>query len=125
MESSDSVLETPEPVEPQSSVVEEDIQSSDTSPFVVRKASGYLRELLDSAHGLEDVMIAYRNGPDHALETADFIVAGYLFEIVPGITIVDTSRGHRLTPAELLAESVFADQLEERYRTEGATEGDW
>ena len=125
VDSSGSVLAIPESVDSASSVVEEVSETSDASPFVIRKASGYLRELLDSTHGPEDVMIAFREGPNHTLDTSDFVVAGYLFEIVPGVTIVDTSRGQTMTAAEQQAMSAIADELEARHRTEGATEGDW
>ncbi len=121
--SSGDVQGSQDAVDSSDSVVE--IAESDASPFDVRQSSGYLRKLLDSTYGPEEAMIAYRYGPDHALETADYIVAGYLFEIVPGVTIVDTSRGQSMTPVQVRVQSAFADQIEEQYRTEGATEGDW
>lgn len=136
--SSVETLEDPESVDSLSSVlansksddlssgaVIEDPEADDSSPLVVRTASGYLRELLDTAHGPEDVMIAFREGPSHALNTSDFVVAGYLFGIVPGATIIDTSEPEIMTPAQQRAMSDVADQLERRFRTDSATEGDW
>ncbi len=125
--STDEVQQRQDTVVSSSSEVADSVDSvpNDTSPYLVRKASGYLRELLDSTYGPEEVMIDITDGPRDALETVDFVIAGYLFEIVPGVTAEDTSRGQTMTPAELRYLSTFADQLEARYRSEGATEGDW
>ena len=125
--STDDVQQGQGTVESSSSDIADTVDSIPTvpSPYVVRQASGYLRELLDSTYGPEEVMIAFTHGPSDALETVDFVVAGYLFEISPGITIDDTTTGGTLSRAELTALSIAADQLERRFKAEGATEDDW
>ncbi len=98
---------------------------ADSSPFTVKVASGYLTDLLNSTHGPEDIDFGLLQGAQDALDIPRVVVAGYLFEIVPGVTEVDTSEHRSRTSSEVSIALAEIDALEQRFEGEGADEDVW
>lgn len=98
---------------------------AESSPFTVKVASGYLTDLLDSTYGPEDIDYDLLQGPQDALGLPRIVVAGYLFEIVPGVTEVDTSERRSRTSGEVSIALAHIDALERRFEVEGAHESVW
>lgn len=100
---------------------------SDTNSLqlVVRVASGYLRDLMDSTFGNDAVDYHPFEGAKEAISASEVAVTGYLIEIVAGVTEVETNVRGPLTEAE---QRVMLDHLDERERffvAEGWTGPEW
>lgn len=96
-----------------------------SSPFVVKVGSGYLRDLMDSTFGKDDVDYHPILGANDALDSSSVVVAGYLVEIVAGVTEADISVRRRLTQTEIDSRFAALDERERLFEAEGASEADW
>lgn len=123
----DDVSQTSGPVD--SSVLDDGRNAKDggasSSQFVVKVASGYLRKLMDSTFGMENVDYGPLLGAHDTLNSSEIVVAGYLFEIKAGVTVVDTTVRMPLTDAEQRVALAELDERERFFIAEGWTGPEW
>ena len=98
--------------------------SGSTSPFVVKVSSGYLRDLMDSTFGENEVDYSPLLGANYTLDNSEIVVAGYLFEIVAGVTESEISAQRPLTEAEKRIALTELDERERSMEASGATPAD-
>ncbi len=99
--------------------------ATNTSPFVVKVGSGYLRDVMDRTFGKDDVDYGPLLGANDALDSSEIVVTGYLFQITAGVIEAESTVRGPLTEAQQRVALAELDERERFFIDEGWTGAVW